>query len=104
MPAEHALIVPPEGLLEIVHGNNPINIGATLRLRTDGVLVHVQHPKCTASYLVNDHGQLNPRARGAFQFMTGASMMFTGPVMFTEVDEHLVGEVVGMLSLSDQVL
>lgn len=107
MTENHALIVPPTGLLEVVHSDVPIDpasVEATLRLRAEGVLATLHHANCVASWLYDEHGSLNPRARVAFQMMTGANMMFMGPVVFTGADEHLVANVVAALSLPDQVL
>jgi hypothetical protein len=97
--SEHLLIVPPEGLLEVVHADRPIDVEATLRGRSHGVLVQVGHEHCTVAFLSDDAGRLNPRARVAFRMFTGVSMIFTGDVMFMNVEEQRMGEVVAALSM-----
>jgi hypothetical protein len=102
--ADHFLIVPPTGLLEVVHSDHPelFDIEKALQDRHgQGTLVRLSHLGVTASWLTADYGQLNPRARDVFYRVADAHFLFTGPVIFRGIDEKLLGDVVGRLSLRD---
>jgi len=101
MTGEHALIVPPEGLLELVHSYTRIQEEETLRLRSAGLLVTLTAEEGRAVWLHSEVGQLNPRAHRAWVHLTGTHIQFTGSVMFLDVDETRLGEIVADLSLPD---
>lgn len=86
----HLLIVPPTGILEIVHADHGIDVAATLRQRAEGVLVNLDYKGLTAHWLGDEAGQLNPRARRAWIDLTGVEIVFTGPVIFTGIDTHTI--------------
>jgi len=94
----HILIVPPTGILEIVHTDHGIDVPGTLADRCEGVLVTVHHEDLEAAWLVDDAGQLNPRARWVWHQLTGANMVFTGHVIFTGVDTHTMVDLMSRLS------
>lgn len=102
--ADHFLIVPPTGLLEVVHSDHPeqFDIEKALRDRGgQGTFVHLSHGGVTLSWFTADYGQLNPRAREVFHRVVDAHFLFTGPVIFRGIDERLLGDIVGLLSLRD---
>ena len=102
--ADHLLIVPPTGLLEVVHSDHPelFDIERALVDRhAQGRYVRLGDGFITAHWFTADYGSLNPRARSTFAEATGAHFLFTGPVIFCGIDENLMGEIVGRLSLRD---
>ena len=102
--ADHILIVPPTGLLEVVHADHPEQFDierALIDRKAQGRYVRLGDGFVTAHWFTADYGVLNPRARTTFAEATGAHFLFTGPVVFYGIDEKLMGEVVGRLSLRD---
>lgn len=100
--AEHILIVPPAGLLEVVHANHPEVFDVERALvdrKARGRYVRLGDGFVAAHWFVADDGMLNPRARTTFAEATGVHFLFTGPVVFFGIDENLMGEIVGRLSL-----
>lgn len=98
----HYLIVPPEGLLEVIHADRPLDPEATIRTRCkQGHFIRLTAAGITASWMNSDSGQLNPRAQEAFAKASRAHLIFTGPVLFEGIEEALMGEIVGLLSLRD---
>jgi hypothetical protein len=98
----HYLIVPPAGLLEVIHADWPIDIEHTLAERqAHGTYVRLHHAGVVTSWFVADDGTLNPRARDVFHRLFHVDFTFTGPVLFEGIGEHMMGEIVGRLSLSD---
>ena len=100
--ADHYLIVPPEGLLEVIHADRPLDPEATIRTRCkQGEFIRLAAGGITASWMSSNFGQLNPRAREVFSRITHAHLIFTGPVLFEGIGEDLMGEIVGLLSLRE---
>jgi hypothetical protein len=103
MTDHYYLLIPPEGLLEVLAGR-PINIEATLAARGgEGRLVSVviedDHEKvCRVSWFHSPTGAVNPRAREALVDLTDMHMIFTGPVLFHETEEERLGALVYLLS------
>ena len=99
----HVLIVPPRGLLEVIHAEHPINPHETLLLRSPegGRIVHLAFQGAHVYWLHDETGLLNPRARSVFEDLSGAHVVFTGHVLFTGIAEHTLGEIVARLSLRD---
>lgn len=96
----HYLIVPPDGLLEVVHSDGLVDVVGALRTRTQGSYVCLRFSdEGVAHWLHHDTGQINPRARQAVAILSGMHMIFTGPVIITGVDETSLGRVVAALSL-----
>jgi hypothetical protein len=97
------LLIPPEGLLEVLAGG-AINIEATLAARGgEGRLVSVvmedNHQQvCRVSWFHSPTGAVNPRAREALVDLTDMHMIFTGPVLIYDADEQQLGRVVQLLS------
>lgn len=100
----HYLIVPPDGLLEVVHADGLVDVVGALRTRAQGsyVCLHFSD-EGVAHWLHADTGQINPRAREAVAMLSGMHMIFTGPVILTGVHENQLGEVVAALSLRGSV-
>jgi hypothetical protein len=102
LTGDHYLIVPPTGLLEVIHADQPLDIIATLVERGDlGEFVRLSHGQVTACWMSSDQGWMNPRAREVFADLTKVHLVFTGNVIFTGMEEKVLGEVVGRLSLRD---
>lgn len=98
----HLLIVPTEGLLEVIHADHRIDVLHVLSQRGDtGEFVRLSHGLVTASWFSSTHGRLNPRARSVFFTITKVHLIFTGTVIFDQVEERLMGEIVGNLSLRE---
>ncbi len=100
--ADHYLIVPPLGLLEVIHADHPLDPEGVLRGRTSGgEFIRLASAGVTAYWLSNQYGQMNPRARETFARVSKVHLVFTGPVIFEGIEENLMGEIVGILSLRD---
>jgi hypothetical protein len=99
MTGQHALIVPPLGLLELVHADQAINEEETLRLRGEGQMVHLQFGDTHVYWLHDNTGRHNPRARDVLTELSGAQVVFTGHVIFEGIDEQQLGEIVARLSM-----
>jgi len=95
----HFLIVPPVGLLEVVHADHGIDERRTLYDRADGVFLRLHHENLHAAWLGHEAGHLNPRARWAWNQLTGIEVVFTGPVIFAGIEENRMGEIVAQLSM-----
>ena len=96
------LIVPPTGLLEVIHAERPIDPEATIRAREhEGEYIRLTCGGVTASWMSDDSGRINPRARTVFSRITKVHLVFTGTVLFQGIDEDRMGEMVGLLSLPD---
>src|SRR5262245_36744516 len=106
-PPEHALIVPVTGVLEVLHSDDPLDPEATLRTRCDNC-----GPFTTVRFALAFGGearagffpvqpQTNHRARETLRILTGAHMVLTGPVIFTGVPHHTLGEAVATLSVNE---
>ena len=100
--ADLYLIVPPTGLLEVIHADDPLDVQAVLRARTDGgEFIRLTAGRVTTSWFSQEWGNLNPRARSVFAQIARVHFIFTGPVIFEGIEENLMGEIVGQLSLPD---
>jgi hypothetical protein len=98
--AEHILIVPPTGLLEVIHADKPIDALATLAARGgEGEFVRLSHGQVTANWFSSEQGWLNPRAREVFARLTKVHLLFTGNVLFQRIEEKELGEIVAALSV-----
>lgn len=97
----HVLIVPPDGLLEVVHTDHGINEEGTLRQRSEGNLVHLCFSGADVYWLHQNAGQVNPRAQIVLADLSGAHVIFTGTVIFEGIGEQALGEIVGRLSVND---
>lgn len=101
---QHILLIPPTGLLEVIHTDKQVDVEATLRARDgDGhytsLVVEIDTDyKFTVDWMVNALGPVNERARRAFAMLAGVHVVFTGPVMFTDVHPDRVYQVVAELS------
>lgn len=105
--SEHALVVPPIGIIQILHGDDTIDPENTLR-----GLYPSDSPYVGIHFHLHDGtgGDLgffprlvtaNPRAREALRILTDTHMVLTGPVIFTGVPEPRLGQVLATLSLED---
>lgn len=100
--ADHYLIVPPEGLLEVIHADHPLDPEATIRTRCkQGEFIRLTSGLIVASWMSSNNGWMNPRARYVFARVAHVHLIFTGPVLFEGIDEARMGEIVGHLSLPE---
>jgi len=100
--ADHYLIVPPTGLLEVIHADHPLDPEVAIRTRErHGEFIRLTAGAVTASWMSSESGWMNPRARQVFARITRVHLVFTGPVLFEGIEENLMGEIVGLLSLTD---
>lgn len=100
----HYLLIPPNGLMEVFHAEEPIDVRTVLtnrgghgsyfsmRFIVDG------NPEARAEWFVNSTGPVNPRAREAFEYLTGVHMLFTDSLMLWGINPERVGEMVARLS------
>jgi hypothetical protein len=96
------LIVPPTGLLEVIHAEKPIDPEATIRAREhEGEFIRLTSGLIVASWMSSEYGHMNPRARQVFARVAKVHLIFTGTVLFEGIDEDRMGEMVGLLSLPD---
>ena len=101
--AEHVLIIPVVGLLEVIHADQPIDAEATIRARLTyprGEFMRLTRGTVTMSWLSTPNGSLNQRAIEAFRMVSTAYFVLTGPVLFQGIEENLMGEIVANLSMS----
>lgn len=101
LPEQHILLIPIAGLIEVFHTEKQVDAEGTLRLRgAEGefVSLSIENSPGTVHWFVNPVGQVNPRAREAFTMIMGVHLIFTGPVLFTDVDAEKVYEIVAELS------
>lgn len=99
------LLIPPHGLLEVIEAEEPVDeaalllargaVGPSVRLRleADGI------PVARLDWQVDATVPLNPRARQAVTELGDIHMLFTGPVLFSEIEREKVGELVALLSV-----
>ena len=95
LSVNHALIVKPEGLLEVLHSDLPIDMRSYLTgtvvemaVTNDGDL------PVTVFYAVDETGQANPRAREILASLAGVHVYLTGSVGFTGLTEAQLLEAV----------
>lgn len=91
----HALLVPVQGVLELVQSDAPIDVEALLRERGVGNYFHTvlevdTEPVGEAAFLVHQHSPENPRARAVLVHLTGVHMVLTGTVAFVDLDPEQV--------------
>jgi hypothetical protein len=100
------LLVPVAGLLQVFHGDDDVELSVQDLLVDHGgngdlLAVTLYSPNGTRGrvhWYHNQFGPMNPRAREALSLLTGAHVIFTGPVIFTDVDPTRVYEIVAHLS------
>jgi len=101
---QHVLIIPPVGLMEVVHTDEEIEPATALTARgSTGDLVDLTltvglENRGRVVWYVNHIGPMNDRAREALAMLTGAHMIMTGHVMFLDVHPDRVYEIVAQLS------
>jgi len=97
---EHALVIPPEGIMQILHhqSTDPEQVLRAL-FPTEAPYVSVGFHDGKAGFFPLLDAPTNPRAREALRILTDAHMVFTGPVIFTGVPSEQLGEVVATLSV-----
>lgn len=101
---QHLLIVPPVGLLEVLHTGRRVNVEATLRARAGaGTYLNAElqvdnEPVGRVHWFHDDKLATNPRARDVVVRLTGAHFVFTGPVVFESVDADTMFAIVADLS------
>ena len=98
------LLIPPVGLLQVfatertleteeyLHARDNIGDFLSLTVTRDG------EPVGEVEWLVNQIGPMNERAREALAMLTGTHMIFTGDVIFANMDPEKVYEIVAVLS------
>lgn len=106
MEDRHVLIVPADGILDVIHVTDPdFDLETYFRslYPTEGRFVTIKFPlpDGTEGTLGFFPAVPNERAREALRILTEAHMVFTGPVIFTGVPSPLLGEVVATLSVND---
>lgn len=100
---DHALVVPPAGIMQVLHHTNP-DPEAVLRglFPTEaayvGIRFHTEGVEGRAGFFPS-LPTVNPRAREALRILTDTHLVFTGPVIFTGVPSEQLGEVVATLSV-----
>jgi hypothetical protein len=101
---QHLLIVPPVGLLEVLHTGRRVDVEQTLRARAgSGTYVNADlrvgnETVARVHWFHDDDLATNPRARQAVVMLTGAHMAFTGPVVFEDVEADTLYRIVADLS------
>src|SRR5262245_35859886 len=101
----HALVIPPTGILQVLHGDSDINPEATLRsiYPTDAGFILLRFTASDgtggAVGFFPSLPAANLRAREAMRILTSTHMVFAGPAIFTGVSEVRLGEVVATLSV-----
>lgn len=93
------LVVPPEGILEVLQSDKPINARAWLEDHGEGIytsldinIAGAQHG--TVDFLVQEDGPMNSRAREVLASLTGVHVVLTGNVAFTGLHPDTVMELV----------
>src|SRR4029077_6967341 len=96
-PRHTAVIISPEGVIQVLHSDLPVDVRSHLEAHAYGNYVtltfHTTDPVTTGlvSFLQDPVGQTNPRARDALASLTGVHVALTGTVAFTGLTpEHLV--------------
>ena len=106
--SEHALMVPPVGIMQVIHIDDPFNPEQALHatypipLGTPFVAVHFTFGDTEATLgFFPRLTTANQRARDALRILGGVHMVLTGPVIFTGVPQPQLGQVVATLSVED---
>lgn len=101
------LLVPTSGLLEMLVGT-PVDVEAALIARSgEGRLVSIEvsdgtTSTCRVTWFHSPIAMVNPRARQALVHLSDLHMIFTGPVMFHDVEEERLGVIVQLLSMREE--
>lgn len=95
----HLLLVPPEGLLQVLHSDLPIDARTYLEAEGQGAYVglHIDadgQPGGVVHFLTSPTGPLNDRARQVLASLTGVHVILTGTVAFTGLEPARVAEMV----------
>jgi hypothetical protein len=104
---QHLLIIPPVGIFEVLHTGRRVQVEETLRARVGfGTYVNADlrvdnEPVGRVHWFHDDALTANPRAREAVAMLTGAHMVFTGPVVFEGVEADTLYRIVADLSRKD---
>ena len=86
----------------MIHADTRLDPEAAIRTRErQGEFIALAAGGIVAYWMSSNFGQLNPRAREVFAHATHAHLIFTGPVLFEGIEEGLMGEIVGLLSLRE---
>jgi hypothetical protein len=95
----HVLLIPVEGVIELLHSDLPINVEAVLKERSEGTYVALDfevdgEPGGTVHFLTPDQGEPNFRARQAMIWLCNVHIVLDGNVGFTNVAPELVAAMV----------
>ena len=95
----HALLVSPEGLLEVLHSELDIDVRSYLEARGEGTYVALNievdgEPGGQVHFLADPTGEMNPRARDVLASLTGVHVILTGSVAFTGLSPERTVELV----------
>lgn len=95
----HCLLINPQGLLEVLHSDLPIEPVNYLADTEEGVYIALNisvdgHEGGQVHFVSDPHGSLNPRARDALASLTGVHVVLTGTVAFTGLEPAKVAELV----------
>lgn len=101
---EHLVMIPPEGLMHLFHATKPLDFESTLRANgADGVYLNLvvmkDHlPVGRVSWCNSSITPVNPRAREALVHLSDVHLIFTGPVIFSELTENAAEGIIFELS------
>lgn len=94
---EHVMLVPPTGLIEVLEGVDPHPDGYTLLAARGGRGQHIElcvsidtDYKFTIEWHQDPTATVNERAREILHSLTGSLMIFTGPVLFSDLPSETV--------------
>lgn len=96
---DHVLLVSPQGLIEVLHSELPIDVRSYLTTHGDGEFVSLSFTSDygqagTVSFMADPVGPLNPRARDVLASLTGVHVILTGSVAFSGLTPDQVVEAV----------
>ena len=106
MIEQHLLLIPPTGLLEVIHTEKQVDVEETLRRRCNdctGAFMSVNLDlngtyAGKVEWLLDPDGPENPRAREALAMLAGIHMILTHYVLFSDVEPEKVYQIVAHLS------
>lgn len=100
--AENAVVIPVEGLLEVIAKSASYDPEVLLKARGEGVFTTLNFERdgdpMVVHMLHNELGPVNHRAREAFALLGGPHVIFTGTVVFNDVPEEKVYELIQRVS------
>lgn len=105
--AEHALVIPTIGIMQVLHAHDADGPEEILRglftTSSPFLALHFTLPDGSGGNLgfFPRMQVANLRAREAMRILTDVHMVLTGPVIFTGVPHHQLGQVVATLSMND---